>query len=121
MTSAHRRKFQKLNDYLPFSPSQLSLILPPDRRASYSNLGYAVLGNVLADILSTPWADAVQEYILDPLKMTSTGFFKVILQTYLSHVFNLLGVFIDGAPRQRLGMHSLPYNSMGVPNNEAPA
>ena len=43
-------------------------------RASYSNLGYLVLGEVISEVSGMGYEDYVQEQILLPLGMTQTGF-----------------------------------------------
>jgi CubicO group peptidase (beta-lactamase class C family) len=51
------------------------LILPPQTRPSYSNLGFALLGRLLADkIFKAPYEGLIQQYILNPLGMSNTGF-----------------------------------------------
>jgi len=42
------------------------------RRFHYSNLGYGVLGEVLARLRQRPWADVVRDEVLLPLGMTRT-------------------------------------------------
>ena len=42
------------------------------RRFHYSNLGYGVLGELVAALRGRPWADAVREEVLLPLDMTRT-------------------------------------------------
>ncbi|XP_065828848.1 putative beta-lactamase-like 1 [Oscarella lobularis] len=51
-----------------------SLIFPPWVVPSYSNLGFALLGNGLAAYLNTTFEDYVQKNILEPLNMGQTGF-----------------------------------------------
>jgi len=52
----------------------MSYILPSDTRAVYSNLGFALLGNILAQEIESSTFDAwLKANILAPLKMTSTG------------------------------------------------
>ena len=46
----------------------------PGRRASYSNLGYLVLGEVIQAASGAPYVEYVREQILEPLAMTSTDF-----------------------------------------------
>jgi CubicO group peptidase (beta-lactamase class C family) len=46
----------------------------PGTRASYSNLGYLVLGDVIQAASGTLYCDYVREQILEPLDMVSTGF-----------------------------------------------
>ena len=52
-------------------PSQQSLY-PSGRYFQYSNLGMALLGEVVAAGAGRPWADVVEDDILAPLQMTST-------------------------------------------------
>jgi len=51
--------------------SQQSLY-PSGRYFQYSNLGMALLGEVIAAAAELPWADVVEDDILAPLDMTST-------------------------------------------------
>lgn len=52
-----------------------SLILPPWKMPSYSNLGYALLGRLLTErVLNTTFETWIQEEILGPLGMKNTGF-----------------------------------------------
>jgi CubicO group peptidase (beta-lactamase class C family) len=53
---------------------QAEAVLPPGRRWHYSNLAYAVLGEVVARLEKAPWEDVVSERILQPLGMTRTTF-----------------------------------------------
>jgi CubicO group peptidase (beta-lactamase class C family) len=46
----------------------------PGERASYSNLGYLVLGEVIAEVTGTSYEEHVREEILSPLGMDRTGF-----------------------------------------------
>jgi CubicO group peptidase (beta-lactamase class C family) len=48
---------------------------PADRRHHYSNLGYALLGEVAARVRGESWLDLVQERILHPLEMRRTTYF----------------------------------------------
>jgi CubicO group peptidase (beta-lactamase class C family) len=45
---------------------------PPGRRFHYSNLGYGVLGELLARLRGRPWAEVVREEVLLPLEMRRT-------------------------------------------------
>lgn len=52
-----------------------SLVLPPWKMPSYSNLGYALLGRLLTEkLLNTTFETWIQKEILDPLEMDNTGF-----------------------------------------------
>jgi CubicO group peptidase (beta-lactamase class C family) len=46
--------------------------LPPGRRFHYSNVGYAVLGELLARLRGAAWDEVVREELLVPLGMTRT-------------------------------------------------
>ena len=46
----------------------------PDERASYSNLGYLVLGEVVSEVASVRYEEYVRDEILVPLGMNHTGF-----------------------------------------------
>jgi CubicO group peptidase (beta-lactamase class C family) len=48
---------------------------PADRRHHYSNLGYGLLGELVARLRGSAWLDLVQERILDPLEMRRTTYF----------------------------------------------
>ncbi len=46
----------------------------PDRRFHYSNLGYGLLGEIVARLRGQTWWEAVHERILAPLAMTRTSY-----------------------------------------------
>jgi CubicO group peptidase (beta-lactamase class C family) len=46
----------------------------PGERASYSNLGYLVLGEVISEVCGTRYEEYVREEILSPLGIEHTGF-----------------------------------------------
>ena len=46
----------------------------PAMAMEYSNLGYALLGRVVANVSGQPYKDFVQHLLLTPLGMTSTGY-----------------------------------------------
>ena len=50
------------------------LRFPAGQRASYSNLGYLALGEVVASVAARPYVDYVAAEILAPLGMSHTGF-----------------------------------------------
>jgi len=51
---------------------QASKVLPPGRRWHYSNLAYALLGEVVARNLGTTWESALSERLLGPLGLNRT-------------------------------------------------
>jgi CubicO group peptidase (beta-lactamase class C family) len=50
------------------------LIDTPGTRFEYSNLGYALLGRVLARVSGRPYLDLVREDVLEPLGLTGLGY-----------------------------------------------
>ena len=56
-----------LRDGVPFNR-------PPAMAMEYSNLGYALLGRIVANVSGQPYKDVVQRLILTPLGMTATGY-----------------------------------------------
>ena len=56
-----------LRDGVPFTR-------PPATAMEYSNLGYALLGRIIANVSGQPYKDVVQRLLLVPLGMTSTGY-----------------------------------------------
>ena len=56
-----------LRDGVPFTR-------PPSTAMEYSNLGYALLGRVVANVSELPYKDFVQRRLFTPLGMTSTGY-----------------------------------------------
>ena len=46
----------------------------PGETASYSNLGYLVLGELIASCAGQPFCEFIQRELLDPLRMSHTGF-----------------------------------------------
>jgi len=46
----------------------------PGAKAAYTNLGYLVLGELITNVSGEPFEDYVRSHLLEPLKMTSTGF-----------------------------------------------
>lgn len=56
-----------LRDGVPFSRT-------PGMAMEYSNLGYALLGRIIANVSARPYKDVIQQQIFTPLAMTSTGY-----------------------------------------------
>ena len=53
---------------------EIDAVLPPNRQWKYSNLGYQLLGEVIARVSGMPYPDYVKKKILAPLGMSSTSF-----------------------------------------------
>ena len=53
---------------------QRRLQVPPGTRVAYSNLGYLVLGEVIARVSGLPYQQYVREHLLQPLGMRRTDF-----------------------------------------------
>ena len=49
-------------------------VAPPHAFHHYSNLGYGLLGEVLARVTGRPWRDLVRDVLLAPLGMTQTSY-----------------------------------------------
>lgn len=49
-------------------------VLEPGSRHHYSNLGYGVLGEVVAEVTGRSWAAALEEQLLRPLAMSRTSY-----------------------------------------------
>lgn len=48
-------------------------LYPPDTWFHYSNLGFALLGELVAQVSGTSWESYIKERILEPLEMGQTG------------------------------------------------
>jgi D-alanyl-D-alanine carboxypeptidase len=53
---------------------RLELVVPPESRVKYSNLGYQLLGEVIARVSGEPYAAALERRILRPLGMRESSF-----------------------------------------------
>ena len=62
-------------DQLTAAMDESQAVGPADRRHHYSNLGYGLLGEIVARLRNASWFDLVQERILDPLEMRRTTYF----------------------------------------------
>ena len=60
------------DDWAALLASRPALRFRPGARFHYSNVGYAVLGEVVARLRGVPWHDAVRTSLLEPLGMTRT-------------------------------------------------
>jgi len=52
----------------------LTFCRPPGLEFEYANIGYALLGRVIAQVTGTPYTQVVRERLLEPLGMGSTTF-----------------------------------------------
>ncbi len=52
----------------------VALAAPPDLGYEYSNLGYAMLGRIIANVTGRDYGDIVSDRFLSPLHLESTGF-----------------------------------------------
>jgi CubicO group peptidase (beta-lactamase class C family) len=50
----------------------LSLVRPPGVTSEYSNLGFSLLGHIVAAVSKVPYRDAIRSELLEPLGMRST-------------------------------------------------
>jgi CubicO group peptidase (beta-lactamase class C family) len=53
---------------------EIGAVIPPNRQWKYSNLGYQLLGEIIARVSGAPYNDYVRKHILQPLRMSSTSF-----------------------------------------------
>ena len=60
------------DDFVGLLASGVALRSTPGTTFHYSNVGYGVLGELIARLRGVPWHEAVQTGILDPLGMTRT-------------------------------------------------
>lgn len=61
---------------------------PPQTLAHYSNLGYMLLGALVANVSGESYADYVRRRILEPMGMRDSGFLDPALSTTLSAGFS---------------------------------
>ena len=54
--------------------SEIGVRIPPNTQRKYSNLGYQLLGEIVARVSGRPYAEYVREQILEPLGMSASGF-----------------------------------------------
>ncbi|MGE0816058.1 MAG: serine hydrolase domain-containing protein [Vicinamibacterales bacterium] len=60
-------------DFTTFLAGGVPFTRPPATAMEYSNLGYALLGRVIANVSRQPYDEFVQQTLLRPLGMTSTS------------------------------------------------
>jgi CubicO group peptidase (beta-lactamase class C family) len=54
--------------------AEIATTVPPSTQQKYSNIGFQLLGETVARVSGTPYAQRVRETILDPLGLASTSF-----------------------------------------------
>jgi CubicO group peptidase (beta-lactamase class C family) len=54
--------------------TEVATTMPPNAQSKYSNLGYQLLGEVVARVSGIPYVEYVRTHILDPLGMHDSGF-----------------------------------------------
>jgi CubicO group peptidase (beta-lactamase class C family) len=74
-------------DFIDYAFHQVSLDNDPGTSYAYSNLGYCVLGEIVAVLASTSHEDAVRELLLDPAGIPASEFYvgKSLLSDIPSH------------------------------------
>jgi CubicO group peptidase (beta-lactamase class C family) len=68
--------------------AELPMTEPPGTLAHYSNVGYLLLGALVADVSGLPYADFVRTRILEPLGMRDSGFLDPASSAALSAGFS---------------------------------
>jgi CubicO group peptidase (beta-lactamase class C family) len=69
-----RHESTAIADFDAIVAGGLTLCRPPGIEFEYANIGYALLGRVIAQVTGTPYTDVVREQVLEPLGMRSTTF-----------------------------------------------
>jgi CubicO group peptidase (beta-lactamase class C family) len=54
--------------------TEIGTRVPPNTQQKYSNIGYQLLGEIVARVSGTPYPEYVRDAILEPLGMVGTGF-----------------------------------------------
>ncbi len=61
---------EQILEHLP----ETEIVIPQDSEWKYSNLAYGLLGEVIHRVSGVPYADYIQDNLLDPLELSSTVF-----------------------------------------------
>ena len=69
-----RQESLPLEDFDALVAGGLTFCRPPGIEFEYANIGYALLGRVIAQVTGRDYRDVVRERLLDPLGMTSSTF-----------------------------------------------
>lgn len=83
-----------------------ALLFEPGTRFSYSNSGYFLLGVIIEKITGKPYEEVLQENILTPLNMASTGY---------DQYGAILNKRAAGYEKDVLGFVNAPYLDMSLP------
>lgn len=83
-----------------------ALLFEPGTRFSYSNSGYFLLGVIIEKITGKPYEQVLQENILSPCNMNSTGY---------DHPRTILKKRASGYERNGVTYVNTPYLDMSVP------
>jgi len=68
-----RLEFPPIEEMIAALP-RTEILIEPETQYKYSNLGYALLGEVIARVSGQPYADYIQRNLLQPLGMNGSGF-----------------------------------------------
>jgi CubicO group peptidase (beta-lactamase class C family) len=69
-----RQESLPLPDFDALVAAGLTFCRPPGLEFEYANIGYALLGRVIAQVTGSDYRDVVRERLLDPLGMTASTF-----------------------------------------------
>lgn len=61
-------------DFTAMLKAGVAFAQPPGTRMEYSNLGYATLGRIVANVSGVPYQEYIRREIMAPLGMASTGY-----------------------------------------------
>lgn len=86
---------------------ELETISEVETDVNYSNIGYALLGEIITKVSGVPYEDYIQEEILNPLKMTDTS-----IETLASINKQAIGYTAINRNRTRASVNSFDTKSM---------
>ena len=90
-----RQESLALEDFDALIAGGLTFCRPPGLEFEYANIGYALLGRVIAQVTGRDYRDVVRERLLDPLDMTSSTF------------------DVTSTVERVIGMHPVAFSPMG--------
>lgn len=85
---------------------------PEERRFSYSNIGYELLGLVIATISGMTFEQYIQKNIFDPLGMTESS-----LLTFQRDMKQIAVPHMKNSEKQIIPVKVFPYNRMHAPSS----